>query len=92
MKEQTYYIGGHAVTFDADQDKDCSFINALAEASEASRISGAKAGKEALKGALSLGLSFGVRPKVDGAKVTSFGSIDTAIDGTLAGMGEGGEA
>lgn len=86
MKKQCFKVAGRNIEFDPAEDKDNAFINALAEASEVERKQGADAAKEALKGALSLGLAFGVRPSVDGNKIVSSGDISATIDGVVMGF------
>ena len=87
MKKQSVFtVAGKNISFDPEEDKDNAFINALAEASNVERTKGADAAKKALKGALSLGLAFGVRPSVDGNKIVSSGDIAATIDGVVMGF------
>ena len=87
MKKQCFKVAGRNIEFDPAEDKDNAFINALAEASEVERKQGADAAKEALKGALSIGRAFGVRPSVDGNAIMNPGDISATIDGVLMGLG-----
>jgi hypothetical protein len=87
MKKQCFKVAGRNIEFDLAEDKDNAFINALAEASEVERKQGADAAKEALKGALSIGRAFGVRPSVDGNAIVNPGDISATIDGVLMGLG-----
>ena len=87
MKKQCFKVAGRNIEFDPAEDKDNAFINALAEASEVERKQGADAAKEALKGALSIGRAFGVRPSVDVNAIMNPGDISATIDGVLMGLG-----
>ena len=87
MKKQCFKVAGRNIEFNPAEDKDNAFINALAEASEVERKQGADAAKEALKGALSIGRAFGVRPSVDGNAIVNPGDISATIDGVLMGLG-----
>ncbi len=91
MEKQIFKVCGKNIAFDPSTDPDNAFINALAEASEAERRKGADAGLSALKGALSIGLMFGIRPTVDGQTIQSRGDISATIDGKLEGIGDGAE-
>lgn len=87
MGKQIFKVCGKNIAFDPSTDPDNAFINALAEAVSAERRKGADAGLSALKGALSIGLMFGVRPTVDGQTIQSKGDVVTATGGTPEGLG-----